>query len=204
MAKIITNILLFVLIWVATLYGCNQQNGKVTQNQQEQQQLSTQDQPEQTTDDQQAEQPSDFNNTDTSVASNGNVLVAVQGLESLSPSEVWKNSSAVTPAKLIKSPYTMMGQLVKLTGSVYNIRETSPTKIPSGHWTELLMIVGNVNSLFGATSVDFTYKGDVRGVHSGTTITCAGYFVGTYNSKNAQDSTIECLSIVGNVFKNQY
>lgn len=204
MAKIVSYSLLLGSIWVAGLYGCNQQNGKVTQTQQEQQQLTTQDQPEQSTDNQQSEQLLDFNSVDTSIASNGNVAVAAQRLESLSPSEAWKNSSAVLPSKLMKNPHAMMGQLIKLTGSVYNIVEASQTKIPSGGWTELFMVVGNVNFPLGTISVDFTYNGEVRGVHSGETITCAGYFVGTYESKNAQDSTIECLSVVGNVFKNQY
>jgi len=194
--------LLSALMCIVTLYGCNQQNGRAPQT--PEQQLSLQDQQEQTTDNEQSEQLLEFNNTDTSIATNGNVAVAVQRLESLSPSELWQNSSVTSPSKLIKNPHALMGHLVKLTGSVYNIAESSPTKIPTGHWTEMLMVVGNINSPIGATSVDFTYKGDVRGVHSGATIICAGYFIGTYRSKSAQDSTIECLSVVGNVFKNQY
>ena len=204
MPKILSTPLLLISVIVAGLYGCNQQNGKIAQTQQELQQLTTQDQPDQSIDSQPSEQLLDFNNTDTSIASNGNIAVAVQRLESLSSTEAWKTSSAVLPSELTKNPHVMMGQLIKLTGSVYNIEDASPTKISSGRWTELFIVVGNVNSPIGALSVDFTYKGEVRGVHSGSTITCAGYFVGTYNSKNAQDSTIECLSVVGNVFKNQY
>ena len=67
-----------------------------------------------------------------------------------------------------------------------------------GSWSEILMLVGNANSPLGATTVSFIYKGDISEVNSNQTITCAGYFIGTYESQNSMGGMVEGVVLVGN------
>lgn len=191
---------LISLIFILAFVGCDQRNRQPAQTKQE---SLPQYQSDQSADNQQLERQYEFNSSDKSILSNGNMAVAAQRLRNMTPAEVWKSATPVSPSKITKSPYSSMGRLFRVTGSVYKVEEFPPTSSLSGQWTEVLMLVGNANSPLGVTTVDFIFNGDPEQLNSGTYITCAGCFVGTYETQNAYGGTIEALAIVGNVFKNQ-
>ena len=146
----------------------------------------------------------EFNMSDKSITTNGNLIVAASKIMNSTPTQVWQAAQPVSPAKITKSPYSSLGKLCKLTGSVYKVEEFPPTPNLTGQWAEVLMLAGNPNSPLGTTTVDFMYNGDIDRINANTYITCAGYFIGTYESQNAMGGTVEGVVIVGNSFRNGY
>jgi len=142
--------------------------------------------------------PTEFNTTDKSIASNDNVIVAAGKLKDDSPDSLWAKSEKISVNKLTKSPYSSLGKPCKITGRIYKLEEMPPSPGMQGSWSEILMLVGNANSPLGATTVSFIYKGDISEVNSNQTITCAGYFIGTYESQNSMGGMVEGVVLVGN------
>lgn len=138
-----------------------------------------------------------FDLSNKTVTNNGNMAVAVELLHSDSNNSVWDRSETITAESLTKSPYSSIGKLRKITGRIYKVEELPPKGL-KGRWSELLLLTDNPNSPLGTTTVDYIYNGDISKIRSGQIITCAGYFVGTFDSENAMGGKVEAVVIVGN------
>jgi len=150
---------------------------------------------------QQADEQKEFNVSDKFITTNGNLQLAARKIVKYDPSLVWQSSKEVSPEEITKSPYSCIGKLYKLTGSVYKVEELPPTLNLGGQWTEVFMLVENTNSALGTTSVSFEYYGDPNDIDPNTTVMCAGYFIGIYEGENALGGIIEGIVIVGNSFR---
>lgn len=62
----------------------------------------------------------------------------------------------------------------------------------------MLLLTDNPNSPLGITTIDFIYNGDISKIKSGQIITCAGFFIGTFDSANAMGGRVEAVTMVGN------
>lgn len=147
----------------------------------------------------------EFNVSDVSFLTNGNLLVAARKLERLSAEQTWEAAQEISPTALTRSPSSSIGRLVKLSGQTYQVLEVSPSAQSSlglnGHWTQVLMAVQNPNSLAGVSAIAFEYCGNASDIYPKTYITCAGYFVGVCAGTNAMGGAVESSVIVGNSFK---
>ncbi|HEX3010183.1 MAG TPA: SPOR domain-containing protein [Bacteroidales bacterium] len=139
-----------------------------------------------------------FNPSDKSIDSNGYMTIAVNKINGMGPKSVWEDSIPVTAEMLTKSPYSALGKPHKITGEVYKVEEFPPIGGLEGHWFEILLLAENPNSLLGLTTVDFMYNGDISKIKSGQLITCAGLFVGTFQSENTLGGKDETYVLVGN------
>jgi hypothetical protein len=142
-----------------------------------------------------AQQGATFNTTDVSILTNGNFRIAANKIMRTTPSQIWALSQEVSAAQVTKKPYSSLGKLYKLTGSVYKVVEMPSTPVHPGKWGEILLMVDNPNSAVGGETVAFEYHGDIENINPNTTITCAGYFIGTYESQNAVGGTVECITL---------
>jgi len=142
-------------------------------------------------------QNTSFNTSDKSINTNGNVLVAVNKIDKMGNTSVWDTADQASTETLTKSPYSAIGKLKKISGRVYKVEELPPGDF-QGRWSELLLLANNPNSPLGSTTVDFMYNGDISKVRSGQRMTCAGYFVGTFESENAMGGKVEAVVLVGN------
>jgi len=138
-----------------------------------------------------------FNTSDKNIASSGNVAVGVEKITSMDINDVWNEAQPTTAEVLTKSPYSAIGKLYKIKGEVYKVEELPPNRF-NGRWSEILLFAKNQNSHLGVTTIDFLYNGDTSNIRSGKTITCAGYFVGTFESENAMGGKVEAITFVGN------
>ncbi|GJQ22150.1 MAG: hypothetical protein HBSIN02_25050 [Bacteroidia bacterium] len=148
-----------------------------------------------------APQPTEFNTADISISRNGNFFVAANKIRNYTPSQIWQRSRSISAASLTKSLYSSIGKLYRLHGQVYTVVELPPTSNLSGQWAEVLMAVPNPNSPLGVTTLNFLYNGDFNQINPNTYITCAGYFIGTYESENALGGKVEAIALVGNVYR---
>lgn len=139
--------------------------------------------------------PVTFNTSDESIQSNGNIAVAVQKIQGSIPSSTWEDAITVSSSQLSKDPFEYIGQIVKITGTVYSVRTV---QLSQGNWLEALLLTHNSNSLAGVMSVDFLYNGSSNRIEPQTIITFAGYFAGIEQTKNLFGGDVEALAIVGN------
>jgi hypothetical protein len=137
--------------------------------------------------------PSQFNTVEKSLAENQNVIVAVRRIQSGVHSVVEKTSIE----EVTKNPYAALGKVCRFTGEAYKVEACAPNPVMKGPWTDILVLVPNDNSPTGGTTVDFMCQGDLSAINSGDQVTLSGYFIGTYESKNAVGGTVEGVGIVG-------
>jgi len=183
--------LIAILLVSVSVFGCD---NKATNTQQSQQKDTT---PEISL----ASNKLDFNTSDKSITANNNLVVAADRLKGEQAGSLLGKSEKVVASKLTKSPYSSLGKIFRISGRVYKVEELPPSLGLKGSWGEILMLVGNPNSPLGATTVDFIYNGDISQINSGQSITCSGYFVGTFDSPNAMGGTVEAVVLVGNSVK---
>lgn len=138
-----------------------------------------------------------FNTTDKSITSNGNIVVAMEKINQMDMNQTWNDALPTTAEVLTKSPYSAIGKLYKITGEVYKIEELPPGTF-KGHWAEILLLTNNPNSPLTVTTIDFIYNGNISKIQSGQIITCAGFFIGTFDSANAMGGKVEAVVFVGN------
>lgn len=136
-----------------------------------------------------------FNQSDKSVMSNGNLVYAVDKLNSGSDSLDGVKTTDIESVS--KSPYSSIGNIYRIIGKVYKIEQLPPMKGVSGPWTELLMLANNPNSATGVSTVDCVYSGSPDKINSGTWATCTGYFIGTADTQNILGGQIESFVFVG-------
>jgi hypothetical protein len=141
--------------------------------------------------------PQSFNTSDKNVSTNGNLEVGVEKITGMDINNVWNEAQIITAETITKSPYSAIGKLHKISGEVYKTEELPPDKF-KGRWSEILLLTKNPNSHLGVTTIDFLYNGDTSHIKSGKVITCAGYFVGTFESENAMGGKVEAITFVGN------
>jgi len=137
-----------------------------------------------------------FNTTDKSITSNGNLTVAIEKINHMDMNQVWNDTQYTNAEILTKSPYSAIGKLQKIKGKLYKIEELPPDN--KGHWSEMLLLTDNPNSPLGVTTIDFMYNGNTSEIRSGQIITCVGFFIGTFESKNAMGGEVEAVTLVGN------
>jgi hypothetical protein len=138
-----------------------------------------------------------FNTTDKSITSNGNLALAMEKINQMDMNQVWNDAQPTTAEVLTKSPYSAIGKLYKIKGQLYKIEELPPNN-NKGRWSEMLLLTDNPNSPLGVTTIDFIYNGDVSKIKSGQIITCAGFFIGTFDSANAMGGKVEAVTMIGN------
>jgi len=138
-----------------------------------------------------------FNTSDKNISSNGNLAVGVEKITGMDINKVWNEAQQITAENITKSPYSAIGKLHKINGEVYKVEDLPPDKF-KGRWSEILLLAINPNSPLGITTIDFLYNGDTSHLKSGKAITCAGYFVGTFDSENAMGGKVEAITFVGN------
>ena len=124
-------------------------------------------------------------------------MVGVEKITGMDINNVWNEAQIITAETITKSPYSAIGKLHKISGEVYKTEELPPDKF-KGRWSEILLLTKNPNSHLGVTTIDFLYNGDTSHIKSGKVITCAGYFVGTFESENAMGGKVEAITFVGN------
>jgi len=138
-----------------------------------------------------------FNTSDKMVTVNGNIAIAVGKINKLRQASVWDKSVSVSIEKITTSPYDYLGKMIRVTGELYKIEQLPPDQYP-GQWSELLLLAQNPNSPMGSITIDYIYQGDISKIRSGQKITCAGYYAGTFETKNAMGGDIEAVVFVGN------
>jgi len=146
----------------------------------------------------------EFNTSDKSIYNNGNVPIAVYKIANLTPEQVWQNAQSVSPTTLLKNPYSCIGKLYKLTGSVYTAGVYGPIPRTSGQWGGALMMVENPDSPSDTATVNFIYNAEVEGIEGiagKIRMTCAGYFAGTGVIVSEAEQVVEVVVIVGNVIR---
>ena len=139
-----------------------------------------------------------FNTSDKSADSNGNLIIAAEAIQHERNIDIFARSEKVSASKLTKSPYSMLGRVVRITGKIFKVEEQPPNPDLSGSWSSILMLVGNQNSPLGVTTVNFIFNGDTTNINSGQVVTCSGYFLGSYESQNSVGGTLEGILILGN------
>jgi len=139
-----------------------------------------------------------LNPSDKSIESNGYMTIAVNKINGMGSKSVLEESIPVTAEELTKSPYSAMGKPHRITGEVYKVEEFPPIGGLQGHWSEILLMAENPNSLLGLTTIDFMFNGDISKIKSGQRLTCAGFFVGTFQSENTLGGKDETYVLVGN------
>ncbi len=144
-----------------------------------------------------------FNTEDKNALTNGNMVIAVLKVQTVSPEELEKTAQSIPVSDLTKKIYTTIGKPVKIRGKVYKVEELPPNDAIPGVWTDILLLVNNKNAPLGATTVEFMYKGDSSNIDSNDVVTCTGYLVGTYENHNAFGGKIEAVMLVGNHFKKE-
>jgi hypothetical protein len=138
----------------------------------------------------------EFNKSDKSIETNGNISVAVGKYQENSSNLV---AEKVSISNLTKSPYSNIGNFVLVKGHVYKIEEQPPNPNYPGKVTEVLMLAEDNNSPLGATMIDCLCIGDTTHIESNSEAACGGYFVGTYQSANSMGGTVEAFTIIGNI-----
>ncbi len=151
-----------------------------------------------------AANPANFNTTDKSMESNGNLAVALRLIQKSTPATILQGAQHRTTAELTRNPYAFLGRICKISGTVYKVEAVPPDPHIRGQWCEILLLSENQNSALGATTIDFFYNGDPMCVPLNSKITCAGYFVATYESQNAFGGTVEALLVVGNAINSDH
>ena len=126
------------------------------------------------------------------------VATALVMLTSSTPSETWEHAKRLSVSEISKKRYSLEGQLVKLSGVVYQIQQQPPFESIQGDWYEMLLMADNPNSALGLTTVDLVYVGDASKVEPKTKISFAGYFVGFQEGENAVGGKVESLIVVSN------
>jgi hypothetical protein len=138
-------------------------------------------------------QRAEFDTTDKSFLENGNLAVAVQKLQAGAAKTVEKTSIE----DVTKNPYTALGKVCQFTGQAYKVEALPPNLDMQGTWTDILILVPNENSPYGATTVEYMCKGDATSVNAGDQITFSGYFLGVGESQNAMGGKVEQLMLAG-------
>lgn len=148
----------------------------------------------------QVQTPLDFNKTDKSIATNGNLEVA---LEKFKQGDRFNGSPGqkISISVLSKSPYSNIGEFVVVKGRVYKIEEQPPIPDFPGKITEVLMLTENKNSPFGVTTIDCVCIGDTSHIENNKEMSCGGYFLGTFESQNSMGGAVEAFTIIGNMAK---
>jgi hypothetical protein len=147
------------------------------------------------------DRPSTFNTVEKSVTKNGNLQVAISKITSLSPEALWRAASFLPIEQITKNPYSSMGRLCKISGVVDEIQEMPPDKIMSGRCSDILIMVKNRNASLGMSGIEIFYAGDPRDINPETTITFAGYYIGTIQTHNLMGGIVENLVFVTNSIK---
>lgn len=136
----------------------------------------------------------EFNTSDKSMMTNGNLLVASARLEKGLPTDT---ITKINAENLSKSPYSSIGKLHKIYGKIYKIEELPPALGLKGQWTEILLITGNPNSPLGSSTIDCIFQGSAENFKSGKVASCSGYFIGTFESTNAMGGSVESYVFMG-------
>lgn len=139
----------------------------------------------------------EFNKTDKSIETNGNVPVAMTKIIGVSGTN-HDASVKITSAELTKSPYSSLGKLVKIKGQIFKVEELPSNPGTPGRWAEILLLAPNKNSATQVSTISYIYDGDISAINSGDVITCSGFFAGTYQSQNSMGGAVEGLLVVGN------
>ena len=142
-----------------------------------------------------------FNLKEKMVILNGNMPIAAMKLNGQPAEAVGQQSQDIKAAALTKNPYSSLGKLLKISGKIYRVEELPPDFGLPGHWSEISMLAPNRNAPLDTTNISFIFNGDVTDINSGHAITCAGYYIGNYESQNAMGGTLEALVIIGNSWK---
>ncbi len=143
----------------------------------------------------------EFNRSDKSITTNGNMNAAMSLIPEMTPDSVWSRAIAVSATQISKQPYSAIGNLVRFKGKIYKLEQLPPSELSSSTWTEMLCFVKNENSPFGTSTVDFIFEGDASNLNPNDAVIGAGYFCGTYLSPNLMGGEVECMTIIGNALK---
>ena len=137
-----------------------------------------------------ADLPLKFATNEKSVRLNGNLRIAIDKLKEVSPNSIWAAAQDSLPSKITSRPHSFLGSLVKLSGKIYKIEQLPSDDVFRGNWYEILISTPNTNDPLGVTTIDLLYKGDASRISPAGNLTCAGYFVGTSDSGNAQGGRV--------------
>jgi len=190
---------LFFIVMVGVLAGCD--NGLYSKSKTETPAKSEQSNnapistPEAVSTPEQPKQ-ANFNITDKSIESNGNVAIAAEVLNTKTD-QSWDGIKKTSAESISKSPYSAIGKLYSISGRVYKTEELPPSKGLNGQWSEILMLADNPNSALGVSTIDCICSGSADKIKSGRGATCSGYFVGTYESQNAMGGAVEGYVFIG-------
>jgi hypothetical protein len=140
-----------------------------------------------------------FNKSNLSILENGNALVATHKIESSTPSRLWHEAKNLPLEKITKAPYSCIGELCKISGTVQQVAEMPPDTfdIP-GKWWFVLMLANNRSSPFGFTNIELFFNGDSTLINPQSKVTFAGYFIGVHEGQNMLGGPIESMAFVTN------
>lgn len=138
----------------------------------------------------------EFNTSDKSIETNGNMALAVEMLNG-NTNQSWDAIKKTSVESISKSPYSAMGKICSVSGRIYKTEELPPSFGLKGSWSEILMLADNPNSPLGVSTIDCICSGSVDKIRSGRAGTCSGYFIGTFESPNAMGGTVEAYVFIG-------
>ncbi|MBI5209532.1 MAG: hypothetical protein HY927_06100 [Elusimicrobia bacterium] len=142
-----------------------------------------------------------FKTDDAAIETNGNLLVAMNKINSMPPEAVWQSATKTSATKLKKNLYSSIGKAWKLSGTLSQVQEAPPNLSHKGHWSEVLIIESNPNAPLDFTTISFFYNGDTTSLNVGDEIVVAGFLAGTYTTMNMMGGVVQGMSIVGNSFR---
>lgn len=141
--------------------------------------------------------PAEWNTSDSNAASNGNITLAVQWLQSTSQS-IKLSAASPEPNAVFKKPWEYYGQVVKLTGKVTSAKDYSS----NSNVSKELGTAGSeiVITTKDQTDIDFLMAGQAGQVKVGDTVSVYGYPVGHESVANKLGGKTSELVVVGNAF----
>lgn len=140
-----------------------------------------------------------FNNSDKSIETNGNLDVAFEKCKDISNGTSSPKAERVQVSDLTRSPFSNIGKFILVKGRVFKVEELPPNPNLPGKMTEVLLLADDTNSAVGSTTIDCICIGDTSHVKTNSVASCGGYFIGTYQSENALGGSLEGLAVVGNI-----
>jgi hypothetical protein len=136
-----------------------------------------------------------FNGSDLSISSNGNIEIARERLNRISPDSSWEMADTGSIESISRSPYDYMGIICRVSGRVYKVEQAAPDGI--NDWTNVALSLKNRNSPV-SQAVYFIYKGKPDDVQLKKRMAFAGYFCGTSTELNAMGGAVSVFWFVGN------
>lgn len=138
----------------------------------------------------------DLNNQDP-IAS-GNLVTAIKKTNITSQETMINTSFPVVPEDVTQNPLRYIGKIVRTKVQIAKIEQLENNEEMTGFWFSIIGYAKNSIDSKKVTTIEYILKGKATSLNIGQIVTCFGYFVGIGEGKNALNSNIKLIEIVGN------